>query len=292
MQPLRRSLLLTLASLAGGIPAGAARASRVEPPTVAPQVSLLLAGVWGDQTDPSPYLVSEKYDGVRALWDGRGLRFRRGRAVIAPAWFTASLPAQPLDGELWLGRQRFDALSSIVRSASPQDALWRQVRYMVFEMPGAAGTFAQRAQRIRELAMQVGWQPLRAVEQRPVRDGEELHRRLAEVVAQGGEGLALHLASAPYQTGRSEALLKLKPQLDTEATVVAHLPGKGKYAGQTGALWVRTPEGREFALGSGLPDALRRQPPPTGSVVTYRFRDFTASGLPRFASFLRVHDAA
>ena len=251
MQPLRRSLLLTLASLAGGIPAaGAARASRVELQTDAPPVSLLLAGVWGDQIDPSPYLVSEKYDGVRALWDGQGLRFRSGRAVIAPAWFTAALPAQPLDGELWLGRQRFDALSSIVRNASPQDALW----------------------------------------QRPVRDGEELYRWLAEVVAQGGEGLALHMASASYQTGRSEALLKLKPQLDTEATVVAHLPGKGKYAGLTGALWVRTPEVREFAL--GLPDSLRCHPPPTGSVVTYRFRDFTASGLPRFASFLRVHDAA
>ena len=56
-----------------------------------------------------------------------------------------------------------------------------------------------------------------------------------------------------------------------------------------GALEVRTPEGRQFLIGSGLSDALRRDPPPIGSVVTYRYRDLTGTGLPRFASFLRVH---
>ena len=254
--------------------------------------NVLLAGVYGEHIDPRRYLVSEKYDGVRALWDGRGLRFRSGRAVAAPAWFTAALPAQPLDGELWLARGRFDVLSAIVRSASAGDAAWRQVRYMVFELPGAEGDFARRAQRIRELAQQLAWPPLEAAPQRTVADRQELRACLAEVVAGGGEGLALHLASASYVTGRSDVLVKLKPHLDTEATVVAHLPGQGKYAGQVGALWVRTPEGREFAIGSGLTDALRRQPPQPGTVITYRYRDLTASGLPRFASFMRVHDAA
>lgn len=253
---------------------------------------MLLAGVYDDRIDPNLYLASEKYDGVRAQWDGHGLRFRSGRPLAAPGWFTAALPTQPLDGELWLGRGRFDALSAIVRSEVPNDAAWRRVRYMVFELPGADGTFTQRAARIREIEREVAWAQLRAVEQRPIRDRAEMHQRLADVLAQGGEGLALHLASAPYQTGRSQVLLKLKPQRDTEATVVAHLPGKGKYTGQTGALWVRTPEGREFAIGSGLPDGLRRHPPPPGSVITYRYRDFTASGLPRFASFMRMHDAA
>ncbi|MGB5108437.1 MAG: DNA ligase, partial [Formosimonas sp.] len=30
------------------------------------------------------YLISEKYDGVRAFWDGRVLRFRGGGVVPAP----------------------------------------------------------------------------------------------------------------------------------------------------------------------------------------------------------------
>ena len=282
MHTTRRSLLMTLAACA--LPARHALA-RPEP---APPV--LLAGVYADHLDPRDYLVSEKYDGVRALWDGRDLRFRSGREVHAPAWFTAALPAEPLDGELWLARGRFDALSGTVRSARPDDDAWRQVRFQVFELPGGAGSFAQRATRIGALVRQAGAPQLHAVAQRPGTDRVALRRQLADVLAQGGEGLALHRASAPYQTGRSEVLVKLKAHLDTEATVLAHLPGQGKYAGQLGALWVGTPEGREFALGSGLSDALRRAPPPLGSAVTYRYRDLTATGLPRFATFVRVHD--
>lgn len=93
---------------------------------------------------------------------------------------------------------------------------------------------------------------------------------------------------APYRSGRSDDLLKLKSFEDAEARVIGHLPGRGKYAGQTGALLVETPSGQRFRLGSGLPDALRRAPPPIGSVVTYRHNGTHASGLPRFARFWRV----
>ncbi len=253
---------------------------------------VMLANVYGDHLDPRLYLASEKFDGVRALWDGRVLRFRSGRPVHAPAAFTAALPPVPLDGELWLARGRFDALSGLVRSDVPDAAAWQQVHYQVFELPGAAGSFAQRAERIRDVVRQAAMPQLHAVEQRPVSDPAALRAHLARVLAQGGEGLVLHRADAPYQTGRSDVLVKLKPHLDSEAQVLAHLPGKGKYAGQTGALWVRTPEGREFAIGSGLGDAQRRSPPPTGSVITYRYRDLTSTGLPRFATFVRMHDSA
>ena len=98
----------------------------------------------------------------------------------------------------------------------------------------------------------------------------------------------LHLADAPYATGRSDALLKMKPWQDAEALVIGHQPGKGRFAGLLGALKVRTPEGREFLIGTGFSEAQRREPPALGSTVTYRYRDLTGSGLPRFASFLRM----
>ncbi len=56
----------------------------------------------------------------------------------------------------------------------------------------------------------------------------------------------LHLASAPYLTGRSDALLKLKPYLDAEAVVVGYQPGRGKLAGQVGALEVEAPRRPAF----------------------------------------------
>jgi len=249
---------------------------------------ILLAEIYRGQVDVSRYLVSEKLDGVRAIWDGEVLRFRSGNVVPAPAWFLAGLPKTPLDGELWLGRGQFDRLSGIVRREQPDDAEWRAVRYMIFELPGAPGSFSERAVAIRQLVAQADVPWLAEIGQFPVVDRSELEKRFKTVVAAGGEGLMLHLADAPYVGGRSDVLLKMKPWADAEAVVIAHLPGKGKYLGQLGALRVRTPDGREFALGSGLSDAQRRNPPPLGATVTYRYRDLTARGLPRFASFLRI----
>lgn len=280
MNPLRRHLLLTLAAATLPTPRAFAR----------PAPEPLLANVLGAHIDPAAYFASEKYDGVRGLWDGQTLRFRSGRSVPAPAWFTARLPRQPLDGELWLGRRRFDELSGLVRAQTPDHAAWRELRYMVFELPGAGGRFAERAERIAALARDIGWSQLVAAPQTPVTDRESLHRQLAQTLAEGGEGLMLHLASAPCCSGRSDVLLKLKPHRDAEATVVAHHPGRGKYDGLLGALEVRTPEGRRFLLGSGLSDAQRRAPPAVGSVVTYRYHDLTNTGLPRFASFMRLHE--
>jgi DNA ligase-1 len=239
--------------------------------------------------DPAAYLVSEKLDGVRALWDGNVLRFRSGRTVPAPAWFLAKLPQTPLDGELWLGRGRFDALSATVRRVQAIDAEWRQVQYRVFELPLAGGTFEDRVERLKGVVQTVSWTQLEAVEQFRVANHAALQARLKTITAAGGEGLMLHLASAPVTSGRSDVLLKLKAVQDAEAVVVGYTPGKGKYAGMLGALNVRAESGQTFKLGTGLSDEQRQNPPAIGSSVTYSFQDITPGGKPRFARFLRVY---
>lgn len=240
--------------------------------------------------DPAGYLVSEKFDGVRAIWDGRVLRFRSGAAISAPAWFTERLPAVALDGELWLGRGRFEALSAVVRRQQPIDAEWRQLQYRVFDAPQVPGGFAQRAAAIQVLARRSNGSALVAVAQEPIADRIALQARLKAVVDAGGEGLVLHRADAVYRPGRSADVLKLKPLHDAEAEVIAHLPGRGRHAGRLGALRVRTPEGIEFSIGTGFSDAQRAEPPPIGTTVTYTYRGRTAGEVPRFASFLRVRE--
>jgi DNA ligase-1 len=259
-------------------------------PAFAEPPAILLANLDHGQVDVSRYLVSEKLDGVRAVWDGEVLRFRSGRTINAPAWFVAGLPKQPLDGELWIGRGQFERVSGIVRQAVPDETAWREVRYMIFELPGAPGSFAERAEQIRRLVRDLKLPWLFEIRQFFVPDRSILKKRLDEVVKAGGEGLMLHLAEAPYVTGRSDVLLKLKPWQDAEAEVIGQQPGRGRHAGRLGALWLRTPEGREFMLGTGFSDAQRQQPPAIGTTVTYRYRDLTASGLPRFASFLRIRE--
>lgn len=249
---------------------------------------ILLAQVYQSGIDVQAYLVSEKLDGIRAYWDGRQLMTRQGHPIHAPTWFTRDFPAQPLDGELWMGRRRFEQLSATVRQRTPEDRAWRQVTYQVFELPYASGNFAQRVQAINQIVKHRASSSLRAVPQFKVADAAALKRTFNAVVAMHGEGLMLHRADAPYLTGRHAVLLKLKPQLDAEATVIAYVPGKGKYHGQMGALWVETPQGVRFKLGTGFKAADRIQPPPIGSQVTYTYRDVTARGKPKFARFLRV----
>jgi len=233
------------------------------------------------------FLISEKLDGVRGYWNGQALLTRQGNLIAAPTWFIANFPNYPLDGELWLGRGQFEAMSSIVRQTSAKDDDWRKVRFMVFDVPKAGGDFQHRYQfALTELSDKSHY--LEVVAQFQVDSLEALYQKLDSLVAKGAEGLMLHRSSAMYVSGRNPNLMKLKPYYDAEATVIGHIPGKGQFAGQMGAIRVQTPDGRIFNIGTGFNLAERQHPPAVGAIITYKYLGLTVNGLPRFASFLRV----
>ena len=252
--------------------------------------SLLLANTYRDGIDLDRYWVSEKLDGVRARWDGETLVSRGGNRFNAPSWFTEGFPRVPLDGELWMGRGTFERLSGTVRRKIPNDAEWRTVRFMVFDLPASPAPFDERLQRMREIFETIESPRITLVEQFRVADRDALMETLSRVVDGGGEGLMLHRGSSLYTAGRSDDLLKVKRYDDAEAVVVDHLPGKGRLAGMLGALLVEMPDGRRFRLGTGFSDEERREPPPLGATVTYKYFGKTRNGVPRFASFLRIRN--
>ncbi|GGA23040.1 DNA ligase [Dyella nitratireducens] len=259
------------------------------PATLTPS-PVMLANVYHAGITLSDYWVSEKYDGVRGYWDGETLRTRSGAIIPAPAWFTAKLPKTPMDGELWAGRDRFEQASSTIRQQSADDEAWRHMRYMVFDLPAHPGTFDQRIPVLQKLVAQIDCPWVQAVSQFKVANAAELQRKLDDIVQGGGEGLVLHRGASLYRAGRTGDLLKLKPFDDAEARVVAHVPGKGKYAGMMGSLLVELPDGTRFRIGTGFTDEQRHGPPPVGSTVTFRYQGKTAGGKPRFARFMRVRD--
>ncbi|ANG61799.1 DNA ligase [Marinobacterium aestuarii] len=238
--------------------------------------------------DLSQYSVSEKLDGIRAYWNGQQLQSRSGYPISAPPWFTQGWPATPMDGELWIGRGRFAEVSGISRSYKADDRLWRQVQYRVFDLPAQPATFDQRQRALQRLLEQIDQPWVSIIEQRLLGSQKQLEAYLAQVSAEGGEGLMLQRRDALYHIGRSSDVLKYKQYQDAEAVVTGYQPGSGKYEGMVGALRVTNDAGQQFSLGSGLSDAQRRDPPPLGSRVTYRYNGLTAGKLPRFARFLRI----
>ena len=291
----RRRLLATglgaVGAWFGAVWQAVAQTEPIDDARIGRHSGVLLARIAEPEVDPAGFLVSEKFDGVRALWDGRTLRSRTGKALDAPADFLARLPPEALDGELWLGRKRFDEVSALVRRRRPAPGTWDGVQYMVFEMQRAGGRFDERVERIRSIVAREQWPQLQAVEQEVVADRAALKARLRDVLEAGGEGLMLHRADAPNLGGRSDVLLKLKPVHDDDALVIGHTPGRGRLEGLLGALQVRNADGVVFLVGSGFTDEERRTPPPVGALIVYRFRGQTSHGVPRFASFVRRSDA-
>jgi DNA ligase 1 len=256
---------------------------------------LMLAEVYRQGVPLADYWVSEKLDGIRGYWDGRQLLTRGGERVNAPAWFTAGWPAQPMDGELWAGRGQFSKSVSTARQQTPDDEAWRSMRFMVFDLPQAGGTFNERLVQLNALLAVGKPEWLQTVVQRKVTDHAALKALLDRTIKLGGEGLMLHRGGSLYRAERNGDLLKFKKHDDAEARVVGHLPGKGKHGGRLGSLLVEIParDGRpalRFKLGTGLSDAERETPPAIGTLVTFRYRGFNDSGIPRFASYLRVRE--
>ena len=249
---------------------------------------LLLAHSWDGSADLTGWWLSEKLDGVRAYWTGSKFLSRLGNEYHAPEWFTTGLPTVPLDGELWLGRGAFQRTVSIVRRQDKSEH-WKAIQFVVFDAPAAEGPFEDRHAFLRSAIGDADNLYASVLDQDACKGEQHLRERLEEVEAQGGEGLMLREPGSAYEVGRSTTLLKVKSFHDGEAEVMAHSAGKGKHKGRTGALVVRLANGTEFNVGTGLSDAERKDPPPIGSTITFRYQELTDAGVPRFPTFVRVH---
>lgn len=252
---------------------------------------VLLAESWDNARDLTGWWMSEKLDGVRAYWDGAQFLSRQGNLYHAPDWFTAGLPAEPLDGELWIARKAFQRTVGVVRRQDKTD-LWQEVQFLIFDAPAHAAGFEARMD---YLAQQLPkWQLKYAtlLTQTVCNNDAHLRTELLRIEALGGEGLMLREPGSNYVVGRSSTLYKVKSFLDDEATVVSYEAGRGKHVGKVGALNVQLANGKLFSVGTGLSDKQRATPPAIGAVITFRYQELTDGGIPRFPSFVGVHESS
>jgi len=244
-----------------------------------------------DDFSVAGWWYSEKLDGVRAYWDGTNFISRQGNIFHAPDWFKRGLPDHPLDGELYMGRGKFQETMSVVRSFDA-GLRWQHVQYVCFDMPHMSMTpFEDRMYALRKaLAVPEGMEHyFRVLEQKRVDSHDHLMELLAEYEALGAEGLMIRRPGSFYEVGRSHTIYKVKPFKDAEAEVVGHFAGKGRHRGAMGGLHLRMPSGVEFDLGTGFDDAERDAKKfPVGTLVQYSYTELTKDGKPKCAAFLRI----
>ncbi|MDQ7042132.1 MAG: DNA ligase [Sulfurimonas sp.] len=243
---------------------------------------LLLLKVYKDQ-NITGWVMSEKLDGVRAFWDGKHLVSRGGKIIHAPQWFIEDYPPFAIDGELWSRRGGFDSISSIVRDKIPSQG-WHQITHNIFEVPNAKGNLWQRLEKVKPYENRY----IKIIKQIPIKDKQNLKKYLQEIEAKKGEGVVVRDPLVPYIAKRTSKALKVKTFYDTECTVVDYKAGKGKNKGAIGSLKCQLNNGTIFYIGSGFTHKERRSPPKIGSVVTFKYKEFTKNGKPRFPVFLRI----
>ena len=264
----------------------------------------------------SSWTWSIKFDGIRAFWDGgitrgcydvpfcpnitaTGLWSIYGNPIYAPDWWLDSLPSIPLDGELWIGPQQFNTVSSTVRKLKPIDIEWQQIRYHVFDLPGLADVyiplpmradhnikveatselFEYMVQKAYDKGLEFGateqWPDAPAqylntrythwVHQNSITNLEDVTQKiLPALLEEGHEGIVFRKNSLVWEPIRSHGLLKLKPFLDDEGQVIGLVFGKdtdkgSRNRGRMGSLILRLASGKTFHL-SGFTDAERALP--------------------------------
>lgn len=233
--------------------------------------------------DVQGWFMSEKLDGVRAVWNGENFVSRNGNIFHAPDWFKKDLPKDvTLDGELWMGRGCFQKTVGKIRAGAGD---WETITYQIFDVV-SDGNFEERLAQLERLDLPVHCQ---IVTQKTAYDSETLEEFEREILEIGGEGVMLRDRFSSYEQKRSSNLLKLKRFDSDEAVVIGHEPGKGKYLNGLGALICKW-KGKTFKIGAGLSDYLREFPPMIGSVVTFTFFATTDCGIPRHSCFVAARN--
>lgn len=247
---------------------------------------LMLLKTYRNQ-DLTGWVMSEKLDGIRGYWDGKVLYTRQQKILTPPHYFLKNFPPFAIDGELFTQRNDFANIASIVKSKKDQG--WQGMKLYVFDVPDSEGDLFQRLEVLEAYLKENPAPHIAIIPQIKIASREVLTAFYQDIIENQGEGVVVRNPNAPYERKRSSQILKIKPVEDEECQVVAHHEGKGKYQGRLGAITCENKRGK-FKIGSGFKDKDRQDPPPIGSIITYRYRGLTKSGLPRFATFYRLKE--
>jgi DNA ligase-1 len=267
--------------------------------------SVMLAKNYTPDIDPTGYYLSEKLDGIRAVYHNGEFISRTNKPFYAPAWFSDHYPLNIIfDGELFIKRKDFKGIMSTVTKKIPIDSEWDKVVYMVFDLPTVKLPFEERYELLKNIVEEInlsGNMHINYVNQYQIKNKTELDELHGKLTLKGAEGTMLRKSQSSYENTRSSSLLKYKDFIDAEAIVEDFELGEGRNKNRMGSLvikWLhpgeKDSEGNAktkdtFNVGSGFDDEQRinyKTLFPKGTIIKIKYGELQTSGKPRFPIYL------
>ena len=129
--------------------------------------------------------MSEKLDGVRCLWTGSKLFSRDGTELAVPDFFKREFPKSPLDGELYIARNKYKELLSILMNKKRKERDWIGLTFVVFDAPAFNASFKQRLEAMKRVVGGLDTQFIRLHQFKACSGREEAHQYLKEITQKG-----------------------------------------------------------------------------------------------------------
>lgn len=262
-------------------------------------------------TNVMGWWMSEKYDGYRAVWNGKHFLSRNKNRFYVPNWFSSIMPkGVSLDGEFWLGRGNFEKCG-LFRRKIPKTKIekenWEKfwansgVIYKVFDIPHMDNSpFEKRMEKLQTIINRQLFTkftlpkllnfPLQLTEQIKINSRDQLEDKFRDILQKGGEGVILKEPGSFYINGRSSSMLKYKEQGDMECKIIGYREGTGRNSKKIGSFLCSLLDSNvEFIVG-GINDTIRKNYKknfPIDTIITIQYNGFTGTGKPRHARYMR-----
>lgn len=209
------------------------------------------------------WYISEKYDGIRAIWDGKRMLTRAQREFnFVPQWFKDLLPSYPLEGELIVPGKPFSYFSGVTVRKEDDDR-WKEIEYRLFDTPIKDKIFEERKKIVEDYVKSVNSKYITIADFKLYTNIDKnmqlIHNHFQDLIKEGKEGLMMIRKDNIYEAKRVKTILKYKKEYEGECIVIDYLEGTGKYKGILGKLRCKLTNGKEFNVGGGFIDEQRKR---------------------------------
>lgn len=254
--------------------------------------------------DKGEWLLQCKLNGMRCIATKEGLFTRKGEKYVSVPHIEESLksffeshPNAVLDGELFNNdlRQKLNEISKLIRKTvhitkEDLDKSRQLVHYYIYDGYGFGldkeHPYHERKQWI-DSNIVGQYTHVAKVQDFHIHSQEALDEHYQSFVDDGQEGAILRNKKMKYEHKRSKNLLKVKPEDDDEAEIVAITEGTGNWSG-TGKIISLNWNGKIFdATFKGTQEQgaefLKNKNDWIGKKVTFLYNGLTGKGTPNFA---------